>query len=62
MIRMIFATFLLLWGTQVSAQELILSKVVKLKVDSPITISHVSETLVLAFKDSKLLHETLDPQ
>ncbi|MCF2829384.1 MULTISPECIES: hypothetical protein [unclassified Pseudoalteromonas] len=62
MIRMIFATFLLLWGMQVSAQELTLSKVVKLKVDLPIAISHVSETLVLAFKDSKLLHETLDPQ
>ncbi|PHI37490.1 hypothetical protein CBQ28_08975 [Pseudoalteromonas sp. GCY] len=62
MIRTVFTLIFFFWATSLSAQELILSKVIKLNVDSPIIISHVSETLVLTFEDNKLLHETLDPQ
>ncbi|ASD69516.1 hypothetical protein [Pseudoalteromonas piscicida] len=62
MTRTVFTLIFFFWATSLSAQELILSKVTKLNVDSPIIISHVSETLVLTFEDNKLLHETLDPQ
>ncbi|PAY02960.1 hypothetical protein CKO50_01930 [Pseudoalteromonas sp. HM-SA03] len=62
MIRTVFTLIFFFWATSLSAQELILSRVIKLNVDSPIIISHVSETLVLTFEDNKLLHETLDPK